>query len=172
MKTKSGIILSLALFLLFVLSGTSGYTQKQTDKRVVKQQQEVNPAIPDPPPPPPPPDIKETKRGHQPDLPGLTDEQREKIKQADLEHMKRMTPLRNQSREKMARLQTVLATTPFDAPAADQTADELGKIRTGMLKESIRHDRAVRELLTPEQQVIFDSKPKPFLKMEKQAVIH
>jgi len=167
MKTKSGIILSLALCFMLMLASTSVSAQKQTDKRVVKQQQELNPAVPDPPPPPPPPDVRETKRGPQPDLPGLTDEQREKIKQADLEHMKRMTPLRNQSREKMARLQTVLTSTPYDSQAADLAAEELGKVRTGMLKESIRHDRVVRELLTPEQQVIFDARPKPFLKKGK-----
>jgi len=167
MKKEVKIIVGCMLCLMISLSCTTLHAQKQVQKVTAKQDRELLPAVPDPPPPPPPPDIRDTPRHQKTDLPGLTEEQRDKIRQADLEHMKKMTPLRNQAREKMARLQTVLATTPFDGQAADQTAEELGRIRTGMLKETIRHDRAVRELLTPEQQVIFDARPKPFLKKEK-----
>ncbi len=98
------------------------------------------------------------------DLPDLSNEQREKIRISDLEHMKTMTPLHNQVREKKARLQTVLTTSPFDAKSADQLADELGKLGAAILKEMIRHDQGMRNLLSPDQQVIFDSRPKPFLR--------
>jgi len=77
--------------------------------------------------------------------------------------MKAMTPLFNQVREKKARLQTILATTPFDVKSADQVAEDLGKMETVILKELIRHDQTLRNLLTPEQQVVFDARPKPFL---------
>ena len=98
------------------------------------------------------------------DLPDLTKEQQDKIRQVDLDHMKTMTPYQIQVQEKKARLQTILATMPFDMKSADQVAEELGKIETGILKELIRHDQQLRNLLTPQQQVIFDARPKPFLR--------
>ena len=78
-----------------------------------------------------------------------------------------MTPLHNQVREKTARLQTVLTTSPFDTKSADQAAEELGKIETNILKENIRHDQALRTLLIPDQLVLFDARPKPFLRKRK-----
>jgi Spy/CpxP family protein refolding chaperone len=101
------------------------------------------------------------------DLPNMTDEQKEKIKQARLENMKAMTPLKNQAREKKAKLQTLLTTTPVDLKMADQVADELGKIGTEIMKRMIRHDQEIRNLLTPEQQVMYDARPKPFLQKVK-----
>ena len=81
--------------------------------------------------------------------------------------MKAMTPLFNQVREKKSRLQTILATTPFDVKSADQVAEDLGKMETVILKELIRHDQALRNLLTPDQQVVFDARPKPFLQRKR-----
>ena len=103
----------------------------------------------------------------QPDVPDLSNDQREKIRLQELEHMKTMMPLHNQVREKRARLQTILTTSPFDAKTADLVVDELGKTETAILMESIRHDQALRNILTPDQQVIFDSRPKPFLRRGK-----
>jgi Spy/CpxP family protein refolding chaperone len=122
-----------------------------------------------PPPPPPPPaaDQPDSPAPPQLNLPDLTTEQQDKIRLAGLDHMKTMTPLRNQIREKKARLQTVLTTTPFDSKAADQVAEELGKVETAILKEMIKHDQALRNLLTPQQQVLFDARPKPFLRRGK-----
>ena len=122
---------------------------------------------PPPPPPPPPPPAPETpgfeKGPHSLDLPDLTKEQLDQIHKSDLDHMKAMTPLKNQVREKKMRLQTVLTSTPFDAKAADALTDELSRAESAILKELIRHDRELRSLLTPDQQVIFDSRMKPFL---------
>jgi hypothetical protein len=126
------------------------------------------PLMPPPPPPPPPvADQPDSPLPPQLNLPDLTTEQLDKIRQAGLDHMKTMTPLRNQIREKKARLQTVLTTSPFDAKAADQVAEDLGKAETGILKEMIKHDQALRNLLTPAQQVLFDARPKPFLRRGK-----
>ena len=124
------------------------------------------PPPPDAPAPPPPPgqDIHESPMPPALNLPDITKDQQEKIHQAGLDHMKLMTPLHNQAREKKARLQTILTTTPFDSKSADLLAEELGKIKVNILKELIRHDQSLRSLLTPQQQVVFDSRPKPFLK--------
>jgi Spy/CpxP family protein refolding chaperone len=74
-----------------------------------------------------------------------------------------MTPLKNQIREKKARLQTLLTSNPFDERSADQVAEDIGKIEGSILKELIRHDQFLKSLLTPQQQIIFDSRSKPFL---------
>jgi len=103
------------------------------------------------------------------DIPGLTAEQREKIKKSDLELLKVVTPLRNMTREHKAHLETLLATQPVDLKAADQVADEIAKNRAAMLKLAIRHDQEIRGFLTPDQQVVFDSRPKPFLGEGKEA---
>jgi Spy/CpxP family protein refolding chaperone len=79
--------------------------------------------------------------------------------------------LRNQVKEKTTRLQTVLTTQPFNEKEAFQLADEISKIRGSMLKTGIRHDQELRKILTPEQQILFDARPKPFLNQKtKQAV--
>ena len=68
-----------------------------------------------------------------------------------------MTPYRNKLREQHARLLTILTTVPFDQKLCDQLADEIGKTATAILKVRIRHDQELRNILTPDQQIIFDS---------------
>ena len=119
---------------------------------------------PSPPPPPPPPDVSQDEMHPPLNLPDLTDEQKEKIKKVDLKHLEAMTPLRNQMLEKRIRLSSILTTMPIDNKAADQVADEIGKVAASILKAKIRHDLELRSLLTPDQQIIFDARPKPFLR--------
>jgi Spy/CpxP family protein refolding chaperone len=172
MKTlKRSILTGIMLTVLFSLVFSASYAQK-TDKSNRAEKEMVNPTPPDPP-------DGRTYHRHQEvgrndmrdarplDLPNMTDEQKEKIKQARLENMKAMTPLKNQAREKKAKLQTLLTTTPVDLKMADQVADELGKIGTEIMKRMIRHDQEIRNLLTPEQQVMYDARPKPFLQKVK-----
>jgi hypothetical protein len=169
MKTKRMIIAGIMLSLFFVLMVTSLSAQKpgQSDR-----QAGANPEMAPPPPPPPgqpapPPPVCNDFPGLDAppplDIPGLNKEQMDKIHVYHLDHLKLMTPMFNQVREKKARLQTLLTTTPFDAKAADRVAEELGTNETGILREMIRHDQNLRSVLTAEQQVLFDARPKPFL---------
>ena len=108
------------------------------------------------------------RNGPMMDIPGLTDYQMTKIKKAHLEHMKAVTPLRCTIREQKAHLETLLATQPVEMKAVDQVADEMAKNKAALLKIAIRLDQEIRGFLTPEQQIIFDTKPKPFLGKEKE----
>ncbi|MCX6306779.1 MAG: hypothetical protein NT040_17575 [Bacteroidetes bacterium] len=167
MKSKTKHATTIVTTLILSLVITAVFAQKPYKPghpEKANQEQALTP--PDAPPPPPPPPIGDIPPAAPPalDLPDLTDVQLEKIKQAGLDHMKIMTPMHNQVREKKARLQTILTTTPFEIKLSDQVAEELGKIETGILKEMIRHDQELRTLLTPAQQVIFDARPKPFLR--------
>jgi Spy/CpxP family protein refolding chaperone len=168
-KLISGIMLTILLSVLITVSFAQNPNRPHHtgnfNQEMAPSQQPGSPAIPSPPSPPMPPRV-DHQAPPQLELPGLTNEQQEKIHQSDLDHMKKMTPLHNQVNEKKARLQTILTTSPFDAKAAEQIADELGKTGTEILKETIRHDQELRNLLTPLQQIIFDSRPKPFLRRE------
>jgi Spy/CpxP family protein refolding chaperone len=167
------------LMLIFSLIIMNVSAQTRNDASVphhkVQGQNPVPPSAPDPPnppdappPPPPPPALEpmDNMPGHL-NLPDLTEDQNAQIKKLRLIQMGSMTPLKNQLREKKARLETILTTMPVDLNAADAIVDEMGKIHTAMLKAMIRHDQALRDLLTPDQQVIFDSRPKPFLRNSK-----
>jgi|GEM_PF-974632 len=177
MKTekKIGVWITMTLAFSMILQVTFAQEQKK-QTQPVRMTREQGPqlhhkaATPPPPhadviapPPPPSADSQDEPGIPRLDLPGLTGEQKEKIRKTGLDHLKAMTPLKNQVREKRARLQTLLTTMPFDARSADLVAEELGKAGTAILKEMIRHDQELRTLLTPEQQVLFDDRPKPFL---------
>lgn len=170
MKTnilKTKMILLTALFSLMIAGAYAQNNRDDAPKAIApvgRQDRDV------PPPPPPPP----TDAIHHPDqqdddgpmplnLPDLTADQQAKIKKSNLKNLETMTPLKNQMREKRARLATLLATPPVNLKDADMVADEIGKIMTSIMKQQIRHDQEIRSFLTPDQQIIFDSRPKPFL---------
>ena len=172
MKTKQIILKGIILILFFGLILNQISAQNNSQAKEIKKnpkQQVTSPASqsspPSPPPPPPPvPDINPDYPPPPLDLPDLTVEQKEKIKKTDLKQMAAMTPLRNQMREKRVRLASILTTMPMDIVLGDQLADEIGKLASAILKLQIRHDQELRNILTPDQQIIFDSRPKPFLK--------
>ncbi|MEI6681906.1 MAG: periplasmic heavy metal sensor [Bacteroidota bacterium] len=164
MKTESKILKTIVLtvFMSMALTMLSAQPPHKPFHPGGVNHEQASPDIPAAPGAP----TMENQDGQTPpklDLPGLTNEQKDKIYQSDMDHLKTMTPYHNQVREKKARLQTLLSTSPFDLKAADQIAEDLGKLETTILKEVIRHDQELRNLLTPQQQVLFDARPKPFL---------
>ncbi len=112
------------------------------------------------------PDDRPNRKGGR-ELPELSAEQKEKMKALDLQKISEVTPLRNQLMEKRTRLRTLLSTQPFNEKEAFQVVDELEKLESSIMKTEIRHHQKVRTILTPEQQIIFDAKPVPFLRKEK-----
>jgi len=173
MKTTSNVCRIILLLIVGMIAVTANAQEKVTNVSGQKIHHEVDPnagAYPShpipPPPPPPPPPYNDGLNDHPPalDLPDLSADQQAKIKKADLKNMSEMTPLRNQMREKRARMATIMTTSPIDLKAAEQVADEIGTTAAAMLKLQIRHDQDLRSILTPDQQVIFDSRPKPWLR--------
>jgi hypothetical protein len=172
MKTKNEKIKWIVLVMIIFMSSGAIYAQKGEISRNhdLQNQQQITPTTPFPlctplpPTPPPVPDADQDGLPPRLDLPGMTDEQKGKIDKLMLKQMESMTPLKNQVHEKKARLATILTTMPVDLNAADKVADDLGKIQSEILKLMIRNDQALRNVLTPDQQVIFDSRPKPFLR--------
>lgn len=102
-----------------------------------------------------------------PELPELSDEQKEKMKAIDLQKISEITPLRNQLMEKRTRLRSLISDQPFNEKEAFQVVDEMEKIESSILKIEIRNHQKIRAILNKEQQIIFDAKPVPFLRKEK-----
>lgn len=141
-----------------------------SEKKIRKVRQETIMMSTDPgmpmPPPPPPPGMDEENPAH-PMIKGLSDDQKQLVKEYHLKQMQSLTPIKNKVMEKTARLNSVLSADSFDEKEARQLADELGDLKAAILKVNIETHRKIRGILTPDQQIIFDSKPKKFLRPDK-----
>jgi Spy/CpxP family protein refolding chaperone len=90
-------------------------------------------------------------------IPDITEDQQGKIDALRTDHMKTMQSLRNQKNEKRAHLQTLRTADKADMNAINKTIDEIGALQTKMMKERENHIQEVRNLLTDEQRISFDS---------------
>jgi len=91
-------------------------------------------------------------------FPDLTKEQMDKIKSLRMEMLKQVNPLKAEIREKQAHLQTLSISEKPDMNAINKTIDEIGALKTKMMKIHAKFRQDVRALLTDEQRVVFDSK--------------
>lgn len=92
-------------------------------------------------------------------IPDLTEDQENKIEALRLEQMKASTAFRNQKNELMAKKQTLMASDNSDLKEINAVIDQMTDIHNKMMKASVKHHQDVRNLLTDEQKVIFDSRP-------------
>ncbi len=92
------------------------------------------------------------------DMLDLSEEQQASIADLRTTHLKKMTDLQNQMREKRARLNTLTTGDNYNKNDVESVIDEIGDIHTRLLKERTSHRQDVRNLLTEEQQVLFDAK--------------
>lgn len=98
---------------------------------------------------------------HMPMIPDLTEKQKEQIQQLRTEHLKALLPLKNQLMEKEARLQTLSTSEKVDMKEINTIIEEIGAIRTRMMKERAAHRQEIRTLLTEKQRLLFDARPQP-----------
>jgi Spy/CpxP family protein refolding chaperone len=87
---------------------------------------------------------------------GLTDEQQKKIDALDLETEKVLLPMKAQIEVKAAELKGLALAENPDKGAIDKKIEEIGVLRTQIMKKKILNKLAVRALLTPDQRVEFD----------------
>jgi Spy/CpxP family protein refolding chaperone len=98
---------------------------------------------------------------HKPMIPDLTEKQQEQIKTLRLEHMQAMKSLRNELGEKKARLRTLTTSDKVNMTEVNKVIDDIGRLQTQMMKLRVQHQQSIRELLTDEQRVFFDSHQPP-----------
>ena len=91
-------------------------------------------------------------------IPNLTEDQQTKIEKLRTAHMKDVLDHRNQMGEKRAKLQTLQTADNVNMDEINILIEEMGKIRIEKQKKAAAHRQSVRNLLTDEQKVYFDSR--------------
>ena len=87
----------------------------------------------------------------------LTDDQQEQIQTIHLNGQKAMLPMRTQIQEKNAQLLTLTLSDDYDEADAKNLINEIADLHTAMLTMRISHQQQIRNLLTDEQRVKFDT---------------
>jgi Spy/CpxP family protein refolding chaperone len=104
-----------------------------------------------------PPMHGEKGPGHDPMIPDLTDEQKEQIKDIRVESMEEMLTLKNKLGEKAARLRTLQTAAKANMSEINKAIEDIGKLRTEMMKLKAASHQEIRSLLTDEQRIFFDA---------------
>ncbi|MCF6365428.1 MAG: Spy/CpxP family protein refolding chaperone [Bacteroidales bacterium] len=89
-------------------------------------------------------------------IPDLTEAQKTKLTEMRTANMKEMLPLRNELKEKQARLNTISTGDNVNMKEVNKTIDEIGILKTTMAKKRAAHRQGVRKILTDDQKVFFD----------------
>jgi Spy/CpxP family protein refolding chaperone len=117
------------------------------------------------PQPPNTPEVPEIQngpgRGFE-NLPGLTDEQREKLKEFRISHQKEMQKIHNELAEMRAHLKTL--TDDFEKPDMDEinkTIDEITSKINAEMKNRTKHMEDLKKILDDEQWMRFKNNPGP-----------
>ena len=90
-------------------------------------------------------------------IPDLTADQLKQIEKLRLEHQKDVLPIRTKLQTKRLELRTLILEDK-DQKEIEKKVEELGSIRTEMMKKHITHHLAIRNLLTDDQKVFFDAR--------------
>jgi len=88
----------------------------------------------------------------------LTDEQRTKMQDLHLTHQKEMIPLRSDLQKHQANMKLEVTAEKFNEGKVKSIQGEISKVMNEIASKSILHQRAVRDLLTPEQKKQFDTR--------------
>jgi Spy/CpxP family protein refolding chaperone len=86
----------------------------------------------------------------------LTEAQQKKIDELRIAHQKNMLQFRNQMDIKTANLQSLRTADKADMNAINKTIDEIGVLKTQMMKERENHLQQIRAQLTDNQRLQFD----------------
>ncbi len=92
-----------------------------------------------------------------PRIPGLTEEQKEQMKAIRLKSEKAALPLKNQVGEKEARLRTLTTSEDYNANAVNKVIEEVGAIKTELMKLKVATGQEIKQILTEEQLVFFNN---------------
>jgi Spy/CpxP family protein refolding chaperone len=91
-------------------------------------------------------------------LPKLTDEQKTKIQDLRLAHQKEMMPLRADLQKLHASMKLEMTADKFNESKVKSIQADISKVMNEIASKTIVHQRAVRDLLTPEQKKKFDER--------------
>ncbi|RMI08900.1 MAG: periplasmic heavy metal sensor [Calditrichaeota bacterium] len=86
----------------------------------------------------------------------LSEEQRAKMMDMHLQLKKEMLPLKAELKQLRAELKLALTSDSYDEGKVQKLLDKMASLRKEMALKRIRNQRAVRDMLTPEQRKKFD----------------
>lgn len=92
-------------------------------------------------------------------LPDLTEDQETKISALKLSHLKEMNASKNQINELRAKKRTLITADSPDTKAINALIDNITEEQNKVMKANTKHRLDVRNLLTDDQKVYFDSMP-------------
>lgn len=92
-------------------------------------------------------------------IPNLTSDQQTKITGLQNNHRAAMLPLRNELNELKARQQTLETDKNADMGKINTNIDKQSEVKTAMTKEQAKFRQDIRNILTDEQRIWFDSRP-------------
>jgi len=98
-----------------------------------------------------------TGKGRMSQIPNITKTQLDKISEIRTTHMKVINDLRNQLREKRAHIQTLKSTDNPNQKDINNTIDEITGLQNKLMKNGMAMHLEIRNQLTDEQKVYFDS---------------
>jgi len=90
-------------------------------------------------------------------IPGLTEEQKEQIKNLHTAYLKDSQPLINELKINRANLDTLLTEDHPDVNEINKLIDENGKLMNELRKKQVAQNLGIRNLLTDKQKVFFDN---------------
>lgn len=88
----------------------------------------------------------------------LSAEQRTKCEDLRLKHLKEITPLRADLEKQRSALALEVTAEKYSEANVKAIQGEISKIQTTIALKGIAHRRAIRDMLTPEQQKTFDAR--------------
>lgn len=91
-------------------------------------------------------------------IPDLTDQQKADIQKIRVEYDKKVLPITNELRERRAHLKTLQTAENPDKKAIDKEIETIGSLRVNMMKLREEQRLKIREVLTDDQKVVFDSR--------------
>jgi len=96
-----------------------------------------------------------------PGIPDLTEEQKEQIKGLRVELMEDLITMKNKLGEKTAKLRTLQTATKANMSEINKVIENIGDLRTDIMKLKAACHQEIRSLLTDEQRVFFDAHHPP-----------
>jgi Spy/CpxP family protein refolding chaperone len=88
----------------------------------------------------------------------LTDEQKAKMQDLRLAHQREMIPLRSDLQKLHASMKLEITADKFNESKVKSLQGDISKVMNEIASKTILHQRAVRDLLTPEQRKQFDAR--------------
>ncbi|MEE4197829.1 MAG: Spy/CpxP family protein refolding chaperone [Bacteroidales bacterium] len=140
MKTKKMKKITVLAVVFLMLAGTQGFAQRGRNYRSMIDR----------------PDRNDQTCWR---IPDLTADQETQIEALRVDHWREMNNYRNQMNELRARKRTLNTTDQTDIKEINSVIDQMTGVHNKMMKASAKHRQEVRNLLTDEQKVYFDSMP-------------